>query len=157
MGNTTQVIFKVGEERYGFDIKLVIAIENYTGIVPIPNAPENILGMINLRGDIIPIFSLRKKFGMTEILNNEKTQLIITRIQDMPVGFKVDSVEEIQEIKEAELHPMPIITKADETTYAKCVASKNRKLIILINNDGIISAGEKKMANMIIENNTPSQ
>lgn len=154
MGYTKQVVFKVGNESYGFDIQLVNAIEDYEGVVPIPNAPENILGMLNLRGEIVPVFSIRKKFGLPEIPVDDKTQLIVTRSNNMPIGFKVDSVEEILEIDGNDLHPMPVITKGEETAYANCVASKGKKLLILINHDGVITKKEQKLASQIIENNS---
>lgn len=146
---TKQVIFKVGEEKYGFDILLVSAIESYSGIVPIPNAPSYILGILNLRGEVVPVFSLRKKFGLKEIPENEKTQLIITKFQNMLVGFKVDSVSEILEIKDSEIKELPVIVKTEQTNYAKCVANKQGSMIILINHEGILSEEEKEVVGRV--------
>lgn len=154
MGYTKQVVFKVGNESYGLDILKVNAIEDYDGVVPIPNAPENILGILNLRGEIIPVFSLRKKFSLLEIPADDKTQLIVTRSNSMPVGFKVDSVEEISEIDGEDLHPMPVITQGDLTSYASCVANKDGKLIVLIDNDNVINKREQKAASDIIDSNS---
>lgn len=154
MKRTKQVIFKVGDESYGFDILLVNAIEDYEGVVPIPNASENIMGIINLRGEIVPVFSLRKKFGMAEIPVDEKTQLIVTKSDDILIGFKVDSVEQIFEFEGEDLHPVPFIVKEASTTYANCVASRDNRLIILINLDGVISKAERQIAEEIIESNT---
>lgn len=154
MDITKQVIFKVGNEDYGFDILLVNAIEKYAGVVSIPNSPDFILGMVNLRGEIIPVFSLRKKFGLPEIAPDDKTQLIVTRSNDMLVGFKVDSVDEIVEIRFDEIQAVPSIVRASNTKYARSIASKSGKLAILIDHDGVISEEEQELAGNIIKNNS---
>lgn len=151
MTATKQVIFKVGQEDYGFDILLVNAIENYSGVVTIPNAPDYILGMVNLRGEIIPVFSLRKKFGLPEVPVDDKTQLIVTRTNNMAIGFKVDAVQEISEIDSEELHDMPVIVKDDRTKYAKCVSTKSGRLIILIDHDGVITEEEHAIAGKLLD------
>ncbi len=151
MEATQQVIFKLGEEEYGFDIMLVNAIETYNGIVPVPNASEHILGIINLRGDVIPVFSLRKKFGMPEA-DLATSQLIVTKSNDIMVAFKVDAVKEIIGIEAQELSPMPQIVKNEKTTYAKCVANKDGHMIILLDHDGILNSKEQSDAQALIKN-----
>ena len=86
MATSKQVIFKVGTEEYGSDIQLVSAIESYGGVVPVPNAPSYILGILNLRGEVIPVFSLRKKFGLPESEVDDKTLLLITKYQNMKIS-----------------------------------------------------------------------
>ncbi|MBE5963155.1 MAG: chemotaxis protein CheW [Lachnospiraceae bacterium] len=149
MEATQQVIFKLGEEEYGFDIMLVNAIETFTGIIPVPNSSEHILGIVNLRGDVIPVFSLRKKFGMPEV-DLETSQLIVTRSNGVMVGFKVDAVKEIVGIEAQELSEMPRIVKNEKTTYAKCVANKGGQMIILLDHDGILNSEEQSAAQALI-------
>ena len=95
---TKQVIFKLGSEQYGMDISLVSGIENYMRVVQIPNAPAHIIGILNLRGNVIPIYSLRRKFNMEEVMGTATTQLLVTNCRGTLVGYKVDSVSEIIEI-----------------------------------------------------------
>lgn len=146
------VIFKVGEEEFGSDIQLISAIESYGGVVPVPNAPGYILGILNLRGEVIPVFSLRKKFGLQESEINDKTQLIITKYKDMKVGFKVDSVSEIEEIDDTNLHEMPVIVRTDATNYAKQVANIDGRMIILIDHEGILSSEEARAVGEVVNN-----
>lgn len=151
MAASKQVIFKIGEEEYGSDIQLVSAIESYGGVVPVPNAPSYILGILNLRGEVIPIVSLRKKFGLPESEVNDKTQLLITKYQNMKVGFKVDSVSEIETIEEKDLHEMPVIVRTKETSYAKYVANKKGRMVILIDHEGVLSSEEMEAVSEMIK------
>lgn len=150
MESTKQVIFKLGEEEYGFDIMLVNAIETFSDVVPVPNAPNYILGILNLRGEVIPVYSLRVKFGLPESKTNG-TQLIITKANGMLVGFKVDSVHEIMEISEKQLSAVPTIIKSQNTRYAKSVANMNGRMIILLNHDGILNDAEHDSITEILE------
>lgn len=143
MEATKQVVFKLGEEEYGLDILIVNAIETYSGVVPVPNAPDYILGILNLRGDIIPVFSLRIKFGLEEV-TSETTQLIVIRTNDMIVGFKVDAVCGIEEFDANDLGEVPVIIRSEKTKYAKSVANKNGKMTILLDQDGILSDKEQE-------------
>lgn len=137
-----QVIFKLGEEEYGMDISKINAIEKYTGVVPVPNAPSYILGILNLRGDVVPVYSLRKKFGMPEAARDDKTQLLVTKQDGMLVGYKVDSVSEIVELQEEELQEVPLIVRNSETSYAKGVANTSERMVLLLDNERILSAQE---------------
>ena len=150
MEATKQVIFKLGEEEYGFDIMLVNAIETYTGVVPVPNAPENILGILNLRGDVIPVFSLRAKFGLPKQASNE-SQLIVTKTKGMLVGFQVDSVHEIAEIQGKQISEVPLIVKSERTSYANAVANINGRMVILLDHDGILSDTEHHSITTLVD------
>ena len=142
MEATKQVVFKLGQEEYGLDILIVNAIETYSGVVSVPNAPDYILGMLNLRGEVIPVFSLRIKFGLPEA-TLDKEQLIITRTKDMVVGFKVDAVCGILEFDAKEINEVPMIVRSERTRYAKQVANKDGKMILLLDHEGILDAKEK--------------
>jgi purine-binding chemotaxis protein CheW len=142
MEATKQVVFKLGQEEYGLDILIVNAIETYSGVVSVPNAPDYILGMLNIRGEVIPVFSLRIKFGLPEA-TLDKEQLIITRTKDMVVGFKVDAVCGILEFDPKEINEVPLIVRSERTKYAKQVANKDGKMILLLDHEGILDAKEK--------------
>ena len=148
-----QVIFKLGDEEYGMDILVVDAITGYSEIVDVPDSPEYILGILNLRGDVIPVYSLRRKFGMPEIEATDKTQLLITKTKDgAMVGFKVDSVSEIIEFSREELHEVPVIVKSEDTSYAARVAKKGEQLVVLLDNEKILSERESEIGKKVSGN-----
>ena len=150
---TKQVIFKLGNEEYGMDISLVTTISGYTGVVPIPNAPACIIGILNLRGDVIPVYSLRKKFRMPEIEADGGTQLLVTKCNDVQVGYKVDSVSGIIEIDEQSICAMPVIVKTKETSYAMGVANQKNRLVVLLDIPHILSEQEAEAVKEFAEEN----
>ena len=144
MKDTKQVIFSVGEEEYGLDIMLVNGIEKYTNVMKVPKSPECIKGIINLRKDVIPVYSLRRKFGLPEIQTTENTKLIVTISNGVLQAYEVDEVKEIVEIPGEQISETPVIVRNDQTTYIGAVANLSGRMIILLNHDGIITGAEKE-------------
>lgn len=152
MKDTKQVIFSVGENEYGLDIMLVNAIEKYINIVSVPNSPECIKGIINLRGDVIPVYSLRKKFHLEDVKATDETKLIVTKTKGVLMAYEVDAVKEIVEISGSQVIDTPAIIRNEETAYIDLVANISGRLVVLLNHDGIISDSEKtSIQNMTID------
>ena len=152
MEDTKQVIFRVGKEEYGLDILLVNGIEKYINIVSVPNAPECIKGIINLRGDVIPVYSLRRKFGLEEAEITDNTKLIVTRSKGVLMAYEVDEVREIVEISKSQISTVPSIVYNEKTAYMGAVANFDGRLVMLLNHDGIISDQEKvHIQNMVVD------
>ena len=99
--------FMLGEEQYGLAIIQVKEIRGYEPVTKIANAPDFIKGVINLRGDIVPIVDLRVKFKVSEATYNEFTIVIMLNVQDRIVGIVVDSVSDVINVTEEEVHPPP--------------------------------------------------
>ncbi len=149
---TKQVIFALGDEEYGLDIRIVNAIEKYTDIVRVPNGPECIKGIINLRGDVIPVYSLRKKFGLEEKGIDENTKLVITKSNNIMMAYEVDAVKEIIEIPDENISETPIIVKGKNTSYIKSIANINGRMIILLDHNGILTEKEQENIELLMEN-----
>lgn len=149
---TKQVIFKLGNEEYGLDIMLVNAIEKYVDLVRIPNAPSYIQGIISLRGEIIPVFSLRKKFGLPEKEVDSNTKLIVMKSHDILMAYEVDEVKEILEISLSDISETPTIVKGPDTAYMKAVANINGRMLVLLDHNGIVSENEKAHIESFIAN-----
>lgn len=149
------IIFKIGDEKYGIDITRIREIENADNIVPVPNSPACVLGIMHLRDNIIPIYSLRRKFNKHDYedvaVSGEVQKLIIVATKEAEVGFLVDSVEEIVEVEYSNLHTTPLIVKSDETAYIDRVAYVNKEIIILLNVDSVISDEEMDDITTILE------
>jgi purine-binding chemotaxis protein CheW len=129
----------------------VNAIEKYTNINPVPNAPNYIEGIINLRGDVIPVYSLRTKFRLPDSKVDDNTKLIITKTDDILLAFQVDSVQEILELNSENVNETPKILKTTNTAYIGNVANVDGRMIILMNLKGILSDSEQKNIEEILE------
>jgi purine-binding chemotaxis protein CheW len=148
---TKQVIFTLDNEEFGLDIMVVNAIEKFTDLIPVPNAPSFIHGIMNLRGDVIPVFSLRRKFGLSDKAVSEDTRLIITKSNGILMAFEVDGVKEIIEIAPENISETPSIVRGINTTYIQNVANIGGRMIILLNHDGILSSKEQEKIESILE------
>ncbi len=138
------VIFRLGEQEYGVDINLVSAIEKYEQIVPVPNSVAFIKGIINLRGEVIPVYDLRKKFNMPDYQgNNDNRNLIVVKLPEVMVALEVDGVSEIHDFSPQDIVKMPTIVMNENTKFMERVANENGRLIVLMDINYLLS--EKEM------------
>lgn len=149
---TQQIIFRVNEGEYGLDVSHVNAIETLSEVVPVPNAANHILGIINLRGDVLPVYSLRNKFGLEEVPVNEQTKIIVTKSNGVAIAFKVDEVKEIIECDDTKLTEFPSIARTQETAYVDRVANHNGRLILLLNQDRLLKESEAEAISRLVSN-----
>jgi len=153
MATKQEVIFKLGGEEYGLDIMKVYGIEKYQQITKVPNTPEYIEGIINLRGEVHPIYNLRKKFKMPEKPIDDDTKMIIVNSNDMMVGFIVDAVSEIRHIEESDIKPGPKLISGIDRRYIIGVGKVGERMIILLDVDLILEDEEKREISQVIEEN----
>ena len=137
--------FKIGEEEYVIDILKVQEIIKPVDITPIPDSPEFIEGVINLRGMVIPIISLRKRFNFEEKENNSETKIIVTKIDNHFIGFLVDSVTEVLRIPSNLIEPTPPLVSKIGSEFLAGVGKLEDRLVIFIDIDKILSAEEKEV------------
>lgn len=153
MASTKQVVFHLDHEEYGVDIMKVNVIEKYQEIVKVPNSPEYIEGIINLRGEILPIFNLRKKFGLKEKPVDENTKIIVVFLGQMKVGFIVDSVSQIINIEDTQTEPAPKIVTGVNRRYIQSVAKVDERMIVLLDVDLMLEDEEKLSLGAILDGN----
>lgn len=153
MASTKQVVFHLDHEEYGVDIMKVNVIEKYQEIVKVPNSPEYIEGIINLRGEILPIFNLRKKFGLKEKPVDENTKIIVVFLGQMKVGFIVDSVSQIINIEDTQTEPAPRIVTGVNRRYIQSVAKVDERMIVLLDVDLMLEDEEKLSLGAILDGN----
>ena len=151
MASTKQVVFHLDNEEYGVDIMKVNVIEKYQEIVKVPNSPEYVEGIINLRGEILPIFNLRKKFGLREKLVDENTKIIVVFLGQMKVGFIVDSVSQIINIDDTQTEAAPRIVTGVSRRYIQSVAKIDERMIVLLDVDLMLEDEEKLSLGAILE------
>jgi purine-binding chemotaxis protein CheW len=150
----TQLVgFVIGKELFGVSILMVQEIIRSAPITAVPNAPDFIEGIINLRGSIVPIIDLRKRLGLYEGGNvtNEDIWILILNIEGRTTGFIVDSVTQVLKIDENTLEPPPDIVVARlESQYIRGVCKLDEDLLILLDFTCILMVDEfKKMRDVV--------
>lgn len=145
MAENQFVIFKLGEERYAVDILNVGGISEFRDVTKVPNAPYFIDGIINLRGDIIPIVSLKKRFNIPEKAADADTRIIINNIRGKDMGFVVDEASQVIKIDDADIEDAPDIIKGADRQYISGVGKVNEQIVILLNLEKILSDDEQKV------------
>lgn len=141
------VVFRLDNEKYGMNISYVSGIEYEQTIVRVPNSSRNIKGIINLRGEVIPVLDLRAKFNMSNMTTPKDAELIIVNLPNNKIAIEVDGVEQIHHIDENDIVDMPEIAKSSGAGYFDRVAKLDGKLIIIINPLELLSEEELQTVN----------
>jgi len=137
------LVFRLEDDEFGIEIsKISTIIEKDMDITRVPRQPAFLKGVINLRGEIIPVLSLRLKFGLPDDVYNEDTRIVIIKLDDLSVGLIVDSVAEVVELDDETTESVSNI--ADETSleYLKGVGKLNGRIITLLDLEKIIMLEE---------------
>lgn len=136
------VVFQLGQEEYGVEILQTQDIHRYTKITRVPNAPYFVKGVINIRGEIIPVVDLRNRFGMESAKVQDTTRIIIVLVNGgQKIGFLVDSVREVLWIDDAAVEPAPTVAGGIEPEYLNGVGKIGERLIVLLNIEKILNQG----------------
>lgn len=144
-GNSLKLVgFYLGPEEYAVDILKIKEIKLMQEITNVPKAPDFVEGVINLRGDIVPIIDLKKKLNLGEAQINEETKIIVVEIDMKMVGVIVDEVTEVIEIEDSQLSAPPPIIGGIEAQYLKGVGKLGDRLLILLDLDKILTQEEKQ-------------
>ena len=144
-GQTMQVVsFALGSEEYGVDIAQVQEINRMVTITHVPRAPHFMEGVINLRGQLIPIIDLRTRFGMPRTEHTKNTRIVVTEIGSKRVGMVVDSVSEVLRIPTEQIEDAPDMIAGVETEYIRGVGKMGDRLIIMLDLGRVISGSEKR-------------
>ncbi|ABB38837.1 CheW protein [Oleidesulfovibrio alaskensis G20] len=133
------VTFSIGEEEFGVEILKVQEIIRTMEITKVPRAPEFVEGVINLRGKVIPIIDLRRRFGLDSKKHDKHTRIIVIEINNMIVGFIVDSVSEVLRIPAGTVEPPPPVVAGMESDYISGVGKLQDRLLILLDLDRLLS------------------
>lgn len=143
------VVFKLAGQMYGVDINLVIGIEKQLNIVPVPNSIAYVKGIINLRGQVIPVYSLKRKFGMSDTAASET--MIVINVSGVMIALEVDDVMEIDDINPEKIVPMPTIAKSQDSQYLDRVANLDNRLIILLDVNALLTDAEAESVKQLTE------
>jgi purine-binding chemotaxis protein CheW len=136
------VTFALGNEEYAVDILKVQEINRMSEIAKVPNAPPYVKGVINLRGRVIPVISLRQRFGLSEKESDDKSRIMIMDIQGITLGVVVDAVSEVLRVPSNVVEDTPPMATDISTEFIKGIAKLEDRLIILIDMDKLVEKSE---------------
>lgn len=143
------IVFKLIDEEYGVEVNQVRSIERMQSITKVPRTPHFVKGVINLRGIIIPIIDLRKRFDLEVEDYTDNTRIIIVNVGDVQVGLIVDAANDVLDIALNAIEAPPEVVGGIEATYLRGVAKTDDRLLILLNLDKVLSADELKSVRQI--------
>ena len=142
--NVSQVVsFHLANEEYGVDIMRAQEIIMPGQITRMPEVPDYICGLINLRGHVIPIVDLRKRFGLPAKENDEHTRIIVVNVNARTIGIVVDAVTEVLRISGDQIEPPPSSIAGIDHDYIRGLVKLENKLLILLNIERILSRSEQ--------------
>lgn len=144
-GDFQLVTFRVGREEFSVDILNVQEIIRMSEITRVPRAPEFVEGVINLRGKVIPVLDLRKRFGLSAVERNNESRIIVVDSGATVVGLIVDSVSEVLRLPASTVEPPPEIVGGVESDYIDGVGKLDGRLVILLNLDRVLSGRERNV------------
>jgi len=141
-GDLLQLVgFHVGGEEFGLDILRVQEIIRLQPLTRVPNSPDSLDGVMNLRGKIIPVIGLRKRFGLELAPPDKQNRIVVVEIKDTVLGFIVDSVSEVLRIPAETVEPPPQLGKVRQE-YVSGVGKLDDRLLILLDVDRLMSGDE---------------
>jgi purine-binding chemotaxis protein CheW len=138
------VTFRLGDEKYGINVMQVQEVLRITEIAPVPGAPTYVLGIINLRGNVVTVIDTRNRFGLMSKETDESSRVVIIETENHIIGILVDSVAEVVELKASEMENAPNVGNEESSKYIQGVTSTENELLILVDLNKFLSDEEKE-------------
>jgi purine-binding chemotaxis protein CheW len=152
MDKELQVVgFRIGEETFGVRISTVREIVRVPEITAVPNAPDYIEGVINLRGKIIPVMDLRKRFGIKNVEPNKKNRILVVELENKVVGLIVNSASEVLKIPPSDIEMPNTMFQEGELSYVTGVGKLKGRLVILLDIGKLFQRGELRRLEQVGE------
>ncbi|WDV47717.1 chemotaxis protein CheW [Clostridiaceae bacterium M8S5] len=126
------VVFKINEQFYAIDIFKVKIIERISDFTRVPNSQNYVKGIINLRGDVVPVVDLRVRFSMESKINKENSRIIIIKYEELVVGLIVDSSSEVIRLDANEIDAPPNIGTSKEYDFVSGIGKKDNRMIMIL-------------------------
>jgi len=139
---TQWVTFMLEGEKYGINVMQVKEVLRNIEIAPVPGAPDYILGIINLRGNVVTVIDTRKRFALPERELEEESRIIIIETDEQVIGLLVDGIAEVADIPKSEIEITPNVGNDESSRYILGVHSNNGELLILVEIERLLSEDE---------------
>ena len=144
------VSFLIGNEEFGVDILFVQEINRMIQITKVPNSPDFVDGVINLRGRVIPVIDLRSKLGMEKKEHDKNTRIIVVEVAGKTVGFIVDAVNEVLRIPKSITEAPPELVSGVNSEYIKAVGKLEDRLLILLDLEKVLTSDQKTQLQAVV-------
>src|SRR5574344_3049807 len=136
------VTFQLDRETYGINVMQVQEVLRYSEIAPVPGAPGYVLGIINLRGNVVTVIDTRQRFGLPSAEVTDNTRIVIIEADKQVVGILVDSVAEVVYLRQSEIETAPSVGNDESAKFIQGVCNKNEELLILVDLEKMMTAQE---------------
>jgi len=136
------VTYKLGEETYGINVMQVQEVLRYTEIAPVPGAPDYVLGIINLRGNVVTVIDTRSRFGLPSSEISDNSRIVIIESDDQVVGIMVDSVAEVVYLRSSEIDSAPNVGTEESAKFIQGVSNRDGQLLILVDLNKLLNDEE---------------
>ncbi|WP_137226501.1 chemotaxis protein CheW [Shewanella sp. MEBiC00475] len=136
------VTFKLDNETYGINVMQVQEVLRYTEIAPVPGAPDYVLGIINLRGNVVTVIDTRSRFGLQSAELDDSTRIVIIEAEKQVIGILVDSVAEVVYLRRSEIDNAPNVGTEESAKFIQGVSNRDNELLILVDLDKLLSDDE---------------
>ena len=142
------VTFRLADEGYGINVMQVQEVLRITDVAPVPGAPHFVLGIINLRGNVVTVLDMRKLLGLMPGEVTEQSRIMVIESGKVTVGLLVDSVAEVVNINASQIDPAPSVGNDDSSRYIQGVFSREDQILILIDLNKLISEEDRDAISM---------
>ena len=136
------VTFRLDNETYGINVMQVQEVLRYTEIAPVPGAPHYVLGIINLRGNVVTVIDTRSRFGLASSDVDDSTRIVIIEAEKQVIGILVDSVAEVVYLRGSEIDSAPNVGTEESAKFIQGVSNRENELLILVDLDKLLSDEE---------------
>lgn len=136
------VTFRLQDETYGINVMQVQEVLRISEIAPVPGAPPYVLGIINLRGNVVTVIDTRSRFGLSNTETDDSSRIVIIESEQQVVGILVDSVAEVVELRQSEIDSAPNVGNEESSRYIQGVASHNDDLLIVVDLNKLLTEEE---------------
>ena len=136
------VTFRLENETYGINVMQVREVLRYSEIAPVPGAPSYVIGIINLRGNVVTVVDTRERFGLPCADVTDNTRIVILETESQVVGILVDAVAEVVYLRQSEIEVAPNVGNENNARYIQGVSHKNDELLILIEIKNLLTDAE---------------
>ncbi len=142
---TQYLTVNLGDEEYGADILAVREIRGWNAVTRIPQAPHYVLGVLNLRGAIVPVLDLRLRFGLPSVEYGATTVTVIVTVAGRNFGVVVDAVSDVLTVQPGDIRPVPDMGTAVDTEYLKGLVSIGERMVLLLDVDKLLQPQDAQM------------